>query len=188
MDESKTSDNDKPDNGVVNTEDPKPIIEDKDVPEAINTSKPVESDPFPEGVPADITSDQISQLKLEAIDYAKDYAKSGISSRKEPSPDLANDQGPYTWWEKQDTYEANTWSISYWEYDSGSWQIQATKVELLPDGHSRMTAYSLRKDTDTSFPGFQVYKEQSDDRYHPAAIEEIVYLNRVLKGLKESIR
>ena len=49
-----------------------------------------------------------------------------------------------------------------------------------------MTAYSMRKDTDVNFPGFQVYKEQSDDRYHKAEIEDIVYLNRVLKALRDS--
>lgn len=135
---------------------------------------------------SDITSDQIAILKSEAIDYAKAYAKTGVSNRKEPASDLANDQGPYYWWEKQATFESNTWSISLWEYDNNHWQLQATKVELETDGRSRMTAYSMRKDTDINFPGFQVYKEQSDDRYHPAAIEDIVYLNRVLKSLKQS--
>lgn len=133
--------------------------------------------------PSDITSDEIATLKEETIQYAKAYAKTGQSTRKEPSPNLANDHGPYYWWEKQATYESNTWSVSLWEYDNQSWQLQATKVELNSDGHSRMTAYSMRKDTDQSFPGFQIYKEQKDDRYHPAAIEDIVYLNRVLKGL-----
>lgn len=133
-----------------------------------------------------ITSDQINELKEEAIQYAKAYAKTGTSTRKEPAPNLANDKGPYYWWEKEATYESNSWSISYWEYDNGLWQLQATKVELQPNGHSRMTAYSMRNDNDQSFPGFQIYREQMDDRYHPAAIEEIVYLNRVLKGLVDS--
>lgn len=137
---------------------------------------------------SDITSDQITELKSETVEYAKAYAKTGASTRKEPSPDLANDQGPYTWWEQQASFESNTWSVSLWEYDNKHWQLQATKVELKSDGHSRMTAYSMRKDTDTSFPGFQVYKEQSDDRYHPAAIEDIVYLNRVLKSLHDSAK
>jgi hypothetical protein len=157
------------------------------------TSTSTDSDvPTPSGetssepVPADITSEQISQLKNEAIEFAKSYAKTGTSTRKEPSPNLANDQGPYYWWEKQATYESNTWSISYWEYDNQNWQLQATKVELKPDGHSLMTAYSMRKDTDTSFPGFQVYKEQSEGRYHQASIEEIMYLHRVLENLKSS--
>ena len=133
----------------------------------------------------DITSDQIAQMKAEAVEAAKSYAKKGVQTRKEPSPDLANDQGPYNWWENQATYESNTWSISFWEYDNGSWQLQATRVELQQDGRSRMTAYSMRKDSDTKFPGFQVYREQSDDRYHPAEIEDVVYLNRVLKDLNE---
>jgi hypothetical protein len=147
---------------------------------------PSVSDPIKDSIPTDITSDQITELKNEAIEYAKQYAKKGTSTRKEPSPDLANDQGPYVWWENQATYESNTWSVSFWEYDNQYWQLQATKVELQPDGRSRMTAYSMRKDSDISFPGFQVYKEQSDDRYHQAAIEDIVYLNRVLRALKDS--
>ncbi len=135
-----------------------------------------------------LTPDQVEELKEESIHYAKSYAKTGVSSRKEPSSNLANDQGPYYWWNKQATYESNTWSISLWEYDNKSWQLQATKVELQPDGRSHMTAYSMRKDTDTSFPGFQIYREQMDDRYHKAAIEDIVYLNRVLKGLVDTIK
>lgn len=130
-----------------------------------------------------VTSDQVDELKNESIQFAKSFAKSGPSVRKEPSPNLANDQGPYTWWDKQASYESNSWSVSLWEYDNKNWQLQATKVELQPDGRSRMTAYSMRKDTDNSFPGFQIYREQRDDRYHPAEVEDIVYLNRVLKGL-----
>jgi len=139
-------------------------------------------------VDENITPEQVEDLKLEAINFATSYAKSGISSRKEPSSSLANDQGPYYWWNKQATFESNTWSISLWEYDNKAWQLQATKVELQPDGKSHMTAYSMRKDNDTSFPGFQIYREQKDDRYHHAEVEDIVYLNRVLKDLIGTIK
>jgi hypothetical protein len=134
----------------------------------------------------DINPDQVANLKAEIIEYAKKYAKTGTSTRKEPSSNLVNDQGPFYWWEKQATFESDTWSVSFWEYDNKTWQLQATKVELKPDGHSQMTAYSMRKDTDPNFPGFQVYKEEKDDRYHQATVEEIVYLNRIIKGLLDA--
>ena len=175
-----TTDNSSSTEESLDNKTPSNTSTDSDVP------TPSSTDPVKDFIPQDISSEQITNLKEEAIQYAKAYAKKGTSVRKEPSPDLANDQGPYLWWENQDTFESNTWSISFWEYDNQYWQLQATKVVLQPDGHSLMTAYSMRNDTDVNFPGFQVYKEQSDDRYHQAAIEDIVYLNRVLKALKDS--
>jgi hypothetical protein len=167
-----------------------PNVDDDKINETVAPQEPpVDNSTNPtEQVAEGLTPDQVDELKQESIQYAKSYAKTGVSSRKEPSSNLANDQGPYYWWNKQATYESNTWSISLWEYDNKTWQLQATKVELQPDGKSHMTAYSMRKDSDTSFPGFQVYREQMDDRYHKAAIEDIVYLNRVLKGLVDTIK
>lgn len=130
-----------------------------------------------------ITKEQLEAMKIAVVENAKKYARAGKKTRKEPSPSLANDLGPYDWWERQDSYEGDTWSISFWDYDNKTWHIQASRIELQQDGRSKMTAYSLRDDHDVSFPGFQVYKEQSDNRYHMAAIEDIVYLDRVLKGL-----
>ncbi len=176
----------------TNPTDDKPIIDINSTSDnSSNISMSETQDPHPNKVASnssndEISPDQVEDLKNEAIEYAKAYAKTGLSTRKEPSPDLANNKGPYYWWEKEATYESNTWAISFWEYDNNIWQLQATKVELQPDGHSRMTAYSMRNENDTSFPGFQIYREQKDDRYHPAAIEDIVYLNRVLKGLVDS--
>ena len=177
-------------NNSNNTDTPAvepPTVSASQTPELTNNAIS-ESPSTPTTTNSDISSEEITSLKNETIEYAKKYAMSGMSTRKEPSPSLANDQGPYTWWEKQATYEGNTWSISLWEYDNKNWQLQATKVELQIDGHSRMTAYSMRKDSDTSFPGFQIYREQKDDRYHKAAVEDIVYINRVLKGLVDSIK
>jgi len=175
---------------VTSSNLPQPPIEDPSISNKIadpsESPEPVAKHEEPIVVPVDITSDQIAQLKSETVEYAKEYSKKGTSTRKEPSPDLANDQGPYLWWENQDSYEGNTWSVSYWEYDNKYWQLQATKVEVESDGKSIMTAYSMRKDSDVNFPGFQVYKEKSDDRYHPAEIEDVVYLNRVLKALRDS--
>jgi hypothetical protein len=177
-----------------NQEDTKPVLNEPTQQPASSPNSPTsnqtedkQTQATPPDVPTDIDREQLDNMKAEAIVYAKQFAKTGTGVRKEPSSDLANDQGPYYWWEKQATYESNTWSVSYWEYDNKSWQIQATRVELKNDGHSLMTAYSLRKDTDTSFPGFQVYKEQEDTKYHRAEIEDIVYLNRVLKGLRDSV-
>lgn len=134
-----------------------------------------------------IPPEQVDKLQTDAIKLAKDFALRGSKTRKEAETEGGAEKSAYDWWENQGAFEGNTWSVSFWDFDDKSWQIQATKIELEPNGHSLMTSYSIREKNDQNFPGFQVYKEQSDDRYKPAAIDEIVYLNRVIQGLIANI-
>lgn len=136
---------------------------------------------------ADLTPGQVEKLTTDAVTKAKEFAMHGNKTRKEPEQGVTTVPG-YDWWENQGTYESDNWSVSFWDFDNDTWQVQATKIELKSDGHSLMTSYSLREKNDPSFPGFQVYKEQSDERYKKGPVEDIVYLNRVFEGMIENLR
>ena len=140
-------------------------------------------DQRPPSLNVDIPPEQVDKLKNDAIVAAKQFALRGKNTRKEAENQGGIEKPAYNWWENQAAFEGNTWSVSFWDYDDKTWQIQGTKIELQPNGHSLMTSYSIRQPNDPNFPGFQVYKEQSDDRYKVATIEEIVYLNRCLQGM-----
>lgn len=126
-----------------------------------------------------LSGGQLDELKNKSVQLAKSFAMRGTQTRKEESLG----KPAYNWFENTGNYEGSTWQVSFWDYDDKSWQIQVTKVELKNDGRSIMTAYSIRADNSNSFPGLQVYKEMTDDRYHEGGPEDAVYLERVLQGL-----
>jgi len=130
----------------------------------------------------DINS-EAGKIKIEAVNNAATFAMRGKKTHKDIDEGISSESSEYDWWENQGTYESNSWSVAYWRFADNTWKLQATRVELKSDGRSQMTSYSMRTDSDPNFPGFQVYKELVDDRYHPAKIEDIVYLDRVMKGL-----
>lgn len=138
-------------------------------------------------IDSDIPPEQVAKLSKDAIASARLFAMRGKKSRKEVESDNGVEKPAYSCWENQASYEGSNWSVSYWDFDNKAWQVQATKIEPKSDGHSLMTSYSMRDKDDPNFPGFQVYKEQSDNRYSPGTIDEIVYLNRVIQAMIASI-
>jgi hypothetical protein len=151
--------------------------------QAKTDSQDPDTTPSEPNLSSEIPPEQVAKLQKDAIESAKEFSMRGTKTRKEEENESGSEKPGYDWWENQGSYESNTWSVSLWDFDNDTWQIQATKIELEPDGHSLMTSYSIRDEKDSSFPGFQIYKERSDNSYKPAAIEDIVYLNRVIQGM-----
>jgi len=142
--------------------------------------KPSDS-PTPNG---SIDAVQLEKIKANIIANAKTVAQMGIKTVKaaeDPSNPATTD-----WWEFEQSFDNNFWSISLWLYPNDKWQLQITKVAIQPNGSSLMISYSVRTDDDKQFPGFQIYQESVDESYRPMKIEEIVLLDRVLQGIVAS--
>jgi hypothetical protein len=140
-----------------------------------NINTPVEHDT--------ITDDQLQQMKTVIIESSKKFALAGTKTVKNSSSEPNNPQYSYDWWENEQSFDGNFWSVSYWAYPENRWQIQVTKLTIAETGHSVMTSYSVRMNDDKSFPGFQIYEESLDNSYRPLKIEEYVLLDRVLRNL-----
>lgn len=132
---------------------------------------------------SNVTPEQLKSLKDQIIKNVQIYAMTGDKTSRTPEPDDIGDKSTYDYWDKQDTFENSQWSTYYWKFNDGKWEIQLTKIELRPDGHSQMATYSIKPDTDPNFPGIQVYLEERDKGYRPAESEDVVYLDRVIGGL-----
>lgn len=131
-----------------------------------------------------LTPHKLKELSNKIIANTKAYTAGGQKTRRTPEADALGDKSPYDYYERQDTFENNQWSVYYWKYDDGKWEIQLTKIELKFDGHSEMATYSVRPDDDENFPGIQVYLEEKDRGFRPADAEDIVYLDRISEGLR----
>lgn len=134
-----------------------------------------------------LPDEQITVLKNKTIHEFQEFAKTGIKTRRVPKPGETGEKSSYDWYDKLTTYEGDNWSISYSNFDSGLWELQMTKVTTLPSGHSQTTSYTISPDNYGRFPGFQVYKEGIDQTYRPAKLEELVYLSRVIDGIKNQV-
>jgi hypothetical protein len=130
-----------------------------------------------------VSPDQIQSMKLAVIDNAKKFAMKGSKTIKNSSSDPNDQAHSYDWWENEKSFDGDFWSVSFWNYPDNRWQIQATKIALSDNGKSLMTSFSVRMNDDQSFPGFQVYEESIDTSYRPLKVEELVLLDRVIKGL-----
>ena len=144
----------------------------------------VPSSPSPTPPNQTVTEEQLQQLRTKVIEGSKAYAMSGTKTRRTPSENDIGDKSAYDYWDKEETFEADQWSVYYWKFDDGKWEVQLTRIELKADGHSLMSTYSIRPDEDLTFPGIQVYREERDMGYRKGEVEDIVYLDRVIAGLK----
>ena len=131
-----------------------------------------------------IDAAQMEKIKANIEANAKAVAKMGVKTVK-ATEDPAN-TATTDWWEFEQSFDNDFWSVSLWVYPSDKWQIQITKVTIQPNGSSLMISYSIRADDDKQFPGFQIYQESVDESYRPIKIEEIVLLDRVLQGIVAS--
>ncbi len=142
------------------------------------------NNPAAEGL---VTEEQLQVIKTSIIANAKNIAMRGIKTVKSTNSSNADNSSTYDWWENEQSFDNNFWSISFWDYPDNRWQIQVTKIIIQNTGRSLMVSYSVRMDDDRSFPGFQVYEESVDDSYRPFKVEEFVLLNRVLLGIQSSL-
>ncbi|HUC78880.1 MAG TPA: hypothetical protein VMQ58_01430 [Candidatus Saccharimonadales bacterium] len=136
--------------------------------------------------PSPIDPAQLEKIKSDIINNAKTIAKLGIKTVKNSQDTVSGDPTNYDWWEYEQSFDNDFWSISFWDYPNGLWQIQITKVTIQSNGSSLMVSFSVRTDQDKQFPGFQVYQESVDDSYRQMKIEEFILLDRVLQGIQAS--
>jgi hypothetical protein len=141
------------------------------------TNKPADA-PAPDG---SIDAGQLEKIKANILANAKAVAQMGVKTVK-ADQDPAN-TATTDWWEFEQSFDNDFWSVSLWVYPSDKWQIQITKVAIQTNGSSLMISYGIRMDDDKQFPGFQIYQESVDESYRPMKLEEIVLLDRVLQGL-----
>jgi hypothetical protein len=146
------------------------------------TTKPTDT-PAPDG---SIDAVQLEKIKANIVADAKAVAQMGIKTVK--AAEDASNPATTDWWEFEQSFDNDFWSVSLWLYPSDKWQIQITKVSIQPNGSSLMISYSVRTDDDKQFPGFQIYQESVDESYRPMKIEEIVLLDRVLQGIMAAPR
>ena len=134
-----------------------------------------------------VTQEQLQVIKTSIVTNARNIAMQGIKTVKSTDDSTTGDNLTYDWWENEQSFDNNFWSISFWDYPNNRWQIQVTKIIIQNTGRSLMVSYSVRMDDDGSFPGFQIYEESVDDSYRPFNIEEYVLLNRVLLGIQSAL-
>ncbi|HUY52972.1 MAG TPA: hypothetical protein VMV24_00120 [Candidatus Dormibacteraeota bacterium] len=134
-----------------------------------------------------VTQEQLQVIKTSIVTNARNIAMQGIKTVKSTDDSTTGDNLTYDWWENEQSFDNNFWSISFWDYPNNRWQIQVTKIIIQNTGRSLMVSYSVRMDDDKSFPGFQIYEESVDDSYRPFNIEEYVLLNRVLLGIQSAL-
>jgi hypothetical protein len=126
---------------------------------------------------------QLEKIKTDIVNNSKAIAKLGIKTVKNNQDSVSGDTTTYDWWEFEQSFDNDFWSISFWDYPNNKWQIQITKVSIQSNGSSLMISYGIRMDDDAQFPGFQVYQESVDSSYRPMKPEEFVLLDRVLQGI-----
>ena len=136
---------------------------------------------------ATITEEQLQGMKTGIVDNAKKIAMVGAKTVKNTDDSAVDNASTYDWWENEQSFDDDFWSVSFWDYPNSRWQIQITKITIQSNGRSLMISYSVRMDDDKSFPGFQVYQESVDDSYRPLKVEEFVLLDRVLLGILNSL-
>lgn len=133
-----------------------------------------------------IDPQQLEKIKSDVISGAKTIAKMGVKTVKNGQDTISGDTTTYDWWEYEQSFDKDFWSISFWDYPDSRWQIQITKVSVQKNGSSLMISFSIRMNDDKQFPGFQVYQEAVDDSYRPMRVEEFILLDRVLQGITAS--
>ena len=134
-----------------------------------------------------ITEEQLQDMKTGIFDNAKKIAMMGAKTVKNTEGTAVDNAPTYDWWENEQSFDDDFWSVSFWDYPNNRWQIQITKITIQSNGRSLMISYSVRMNDDKSFPGFQVYQESVDDSYRPLKVEEFVLLDRVLLGVLDSL-
>jgi len=134
-----------------------------------------------------ITPQQLSTIKTDIIANSKSIAMLGTKTVRDNQDTIKNNNSTYEWWENEQSFDNNFWSVSYWNYQNGKWQLQITKVVVQQDGSSLMISYSIRTEDDTEFPGFQIYEEAVDNGYRQMKVEEFVELDRVLRALSAAV-
>jgi hypothetical protein len=133
-----------------------------------------------------IAPEQLEKIKTDIVNNSKTIAKMGVKTVKSNQDGVSGDSTTYDWWEFEQSFDNDFWSISFWDYPNGKWQIQITKVAIQTNGSSLMISYGIRLEDDKQFPGFQVYQESVDEGYRPMKPEEFVLLDRVLQGIVAS--
>lgn len=131
-----------------------------------------------------IDAAQLEKIKANILNNAKAVAQMGVKTVKN-DVDPAN-TGTTDWWEYEQSYDNDFWSVSLWVYPTQRWQVQITKVAIQSNGSSLMISYGIRMDDDKQFPGYQIYQESVDESYRPMKLEEFVLLDRILQGIVSS--
>jgi len=134
-----------------------------------------------------ISPEQLQSMRTSIISNARSIATMGTKTVKNTSDTTSGNGSSYDWWENEQSFDNDFWSVSFWDFPDDKWQIQITKVTIQSTGRSLMVSFSIRNEEDRVFPGFQIYQEGQDDSYHPFKVEEFVFLDRVLRDLLNSL-
>ena len=133
-----------------------------------------------------ISPEQLQSVRNSIISNARSIATMGTKTVKNASDAIGGNHSSYDWWENEQSFDNDFWSVSFWDFPDDKWQIQITKVTTQNTGRSLMVSFSIRNEEDRVFPGFQIYREGQDDSYHPFKVEEFVFLDRVLRDILNS--